>query len=102
MTFANYAAIHPRRRGIYVSIAWRRSKVNTLLKRRQLSRRVKMTKSQKGQLNRMYIDGEKSLYNYFKFLKLANRRLCKKWENKRIKKSRKFWKLFKKWSKHND
>ena len=39
MTPANYAAIHPRRRGIYVSIAWRRSRVNTPLKRQQLKNR---------------------------------------------------------------
>jgi len=39
---ANYAATPPKQRGTFVSTAWRRSRVNMLLKRQQLNRRMKM------------------------------------------------------------
>jgi hypothetical protein len=38
----NYAATHLRQRGTYASIAWMRYKVNMLLKKRQLNRRMKI------------------------------------------------------------
>lgn len=38
----NYAVTPPKRRGTFVLIAWRRLRVNTPLKKRQLNRRMKM------------------------------------------------------------